>query len=57
MDRERNPRSDEDLDEDVDDDISEAVVAADDTGLVANEINIVRAELEQSEEEPGRPVR
>jgi hypothetical protein len=53
MDRERNPRDDEE----IDDDPAEAVVAADDTGLVANEINMVRAELEQSEEHPGQPAR
>ena len=39
-----------DHDDDNDDnDLTEAVVAADDTGLVRNEIQIVEAEIEEAE--------
>jgi hypothetical protein len=47
MDRDKRPPDDEPDDED---DVTEAVVAADDTGLVRNEIQIVHAEFEQADE-------
>jgi hypothetical protein len=41
--------------DDDDDGLTEAVVAADDTGLVRNEIAIVEAEIEEAELEEGEP--
>lgn len=46
MDREQRPNDDER----DDDDVAEAVVAADDTGLVRNEMEIVHVEIEEAEE-------
>jgi len=50
MNRERLPHDDEEID---DDDHTDAVVAADDTGLVQNEINIVQVEMEPEDTLPA----
>ena len=50
---ERNRSKDDEDNEPPDDDAFEdAVIAADDTGMVSNEINIVEAETEEGLENP-----
>ena len=48
----RKPKTDHNVDEEA---LRDAVVAADDTGLVSNEMHIVEAEIEEAEEPKHRP--